>query len=90
MLGSMQAQETASAYRNLREVTSDAENWNFDIDIHPDGESILCASDRTDPYGDILSQSFKGSAYTQKTFREGTDRHFPFLRTAAALHSPST
>ena len=75
MLGSLQAQETEMAYRNLRQITADTENWNFDIEIQPAGDNIIYTSDRTDPYGDILIQPLKGSSQIQKTFHEGTDRH---------------
>ena len=75
IVGTSQAQELSTAYKSLRQITSDQKHMNFDVELSPDGKSLVYASDRTDQYGDIIIQPLQGSTQIQKTFYEGMDRY---------------
>jgi len=81
----VKAQELESAFRNLRQVTSDEKYINFDVELSPDGKYLVYASDRTDLYGDIVIQPLVGSTHVQKTFYEGMDRFPCFFPTGERI-----
>ena len=68
------AQTVTESFRNLTPVTSDSRAFNYDLDVSPDGTTILYTTNNTDPNGDIHVQRLSGRASIQRTFFSGADR----------------